>query len=407
MKQFFALLIYQLPLIVIAQPYVEGGTTRHRFAQMNLGVDFRYFSNNGCSATNTNNGLTYTYTPTSTSEARLIIGGTHFWGHADLFVAFPIANFQKGNFTSGVETGGRYFPWRIQNKRFAPFIGMSIGLSDYQQAQGARITQVEYPIHTGVYYNYKNHLFELSAGYRANHQLRYYHSLTNAAVHTTPRFYFAIGYKFMIETTVGAEKDWLSGRTKRLTDSLSKQKRLNGYTFSLGPSSVFFHHPSSYNSRNLPFIGEHKVAIFPEAGIGYYWHKPDIFINLAYRQYKSQVTAYNYRQTVKRKALTLEACKFLFDYHGFVPFLGVNLSYENLSVATTNPFNETQTASHEGIAPGITFGWDIRPNRLLPIYLRTTLRYYPTLHVKIDQQQFNLKQLEFNFIQVVVYPGRF
>ncbi len=407
MKAVIKFLLLLCPLHQWAQPYVEGGNTRHRFAQMNLGADTRFFSPNGTAATHVIAGETKTYTPVSPIESRLIIGGTHFWGHADFFVAFPIALLQAGNFSSGVETGARYFPWRIQHHRFSPFIGASFGISDYKQANGANLTQVEYPLTTGFYFNHKNHLFEISAGYRPQSQLNYYHALSESATHFTPRFYFAFGYKFMIETTISAEKDWQSGKTKRLTDTLSKLNRLNGFFCSMGPSSVFFHHPSSYNAANLPFIGEHKIGVFPEFGMGYYWHRPDLFLNLAYRQFKNTIKAFDYKQTVNRKALTIDACKFLFDYHGFVPFLGVNLSYENNTIQNTTPANETKTHNNKGLEPGLTFGWDIRPNRLQAIYLRTTLRYYPTLKVKIEQQNFLLKQLEFNFIQVVVFPGRF
>jgi hypothetical protein len=34
----------------VAQPYVEGGKTRHRFAQLNLGLDQRMFSKTGSSS---------------------------------------------------------------------------------------------------------------------------------------------------------------------------------------------------------------------------------------------------------------------------------------------------------------------------------------------------------------------
>lgn len=34
----------------IAQPYIDGGKTRHRFAQLNLGVDQRFFNGNNTQA---------------------------------------------------------------------------------------------------------------------------------------------------------------------------------------------------------------------------------------------------------------------------------------------------------------------------------------------------------------------
>jgi hypothetical protein len=59
--------------VLEAQPYVEGGQTRHRFAQTTLGTDARVF------------GPADAITSGSLQDTRLIIGGTHFWGHADFF----------------------------------------------------------------------------------------------------------------------------------------------------------------------------------------------------------------------------------------------------------------------------------------------------------------------------------
>jgi len=58
-------------------------------------------------------------------------------------------------------------------------------------------------------------------------------------------------------------------------------------------------------------------------------------------------------------------------------------------------------------AAGITFGWDIRPNRAQYFLLRTNLRWYPKLELSVvEGQAVSLNALEFNFIQLVVFPGR-
>ena len=57
---------------------------------------------------------------------------------------------------------------------------------------------------------------------------------------------------------------------------------------------------------------------------------------------------------------------------------------------------------------GLTLGWDIRPNRLQAIILRTSLRWYPDLTIDaIDRKEISFANLEFNFIQVIAYLNRF
>jgi hypothetical protein len=102
----------------------------------------------------------------------------------------------------------------------------------------------------------------------------------------------------------------------------------------------------------------------------------------------------------------LESFKFLIDYHGFALFAGLNLSYEQFSVHEKE-YQNLSTGTFDGIKPGITFGWDIRPNRLQTWYLRTNLRYFPNLFVTMPGGgSVHFEQLEFNFIQLVVFPGR-
>jgi len=44
------------------------------------------------------------------NETRLIIGETHFWGHAHFYIAFPVTSFGKTGFTTGAETGSKILP---------------------------------------------------------------------------------------------------------------------------------------------------------------------------------------------------------------------------------------------------------------------------------------------------------
>jgi len=391
-----------------AQPYIKGGKTRHRFAQLNLGLDQRYFSGAKTSTTvlNTNGNLEKVKLP-NLYESRLIIGGTHFWGYADIFIAIPVFASNKSGFKTSVETGLKVFPFKIKHKTIRPYLGASWMPSSFKQGEGVSLSRSKYPMTGGLVYNYKQHLFEIGAGYLPNHTFNYYISKTYQEKVNTHTYWISVSYKLMIETTLSAEKDWQSGRTKKLTDTLAVLKRLNGFTLAVGPSSAFYTRASTYNAAVAPFADNYKFAdVFPEFGIGYYLHQPDLQFNIAYRTVKSELNAYDFSQKLNRKALTLEAYKFLFDYHGFVPFAGVSASYEWLSV--NEIFDNIKTDfSSQGLRPGITFGWDIRPNRIQAMYLRTNLRYFPNLNVKMaNNKTMAFDQLEFNFIQLVIFPDR-
>lgn len=81
MKRFFQYLILLIAILsrAKAQPYIEGGKTRHRFAQLNVGIDQRYFNNSHTQTVLFNtNGLIENAKLQDVYETRLIIGGTHF-----------------------------------------------------------------------------------------------------------------------------------------------------------------------------------------------------------------------------------------------------------------------------------------------------------------------------------------
>lgn len=69
----------------------------------------------------------------------------------------------------------------------------------------------------------------------------------------------------------------------------------------------------------------------PDITLGYYLHKPDLNIAIGYRGYGASTNTYGTIQQLNRKSFLIEATKYLFDYHGFVPFVGPTVSYENLS----------------------------------------------------------------------------
>jgi len=411
MKHCLLSLVFSIGLFVhgYGQDTIQIFRTRHRFAEMYVGTDFRFFPGAGTQSKSISaDGSLKNMEMDNHAENRLLIGATHFWGHADFFLAIPVTRFNKTSFSTGVETGGRYFPWKIERGKLRPWLGISLAATAYRQGEGTKQTRFTVPLSSGASYRTRNHLIEFSAAMDFGKAQRYYISREVATTVSLHNLSVGLSYKYVFDVTLSAEKDWQSGRTQRITDTLAALNRLNGFTLAAGPSSAFYLKTSDHNASEHPWLGQHKSAkVFPEFGIGYYWHKPDLQLNMAYRSVKSELKAYGYKQKLQRKSLTLEAYKFIGDYHGFVPFIGPSLSYELLSLTEGEAHTTPNKKEKEYIRPGITFGWDIRPNRIQSMLLRTNLRWIPNLNVSMKEgKKISFDQLEFNFIQLVVFPGR-
>ncbi|MEM1323021.1 MAG: hypothetical protein AAGG75_22335 [Bacteroidota bacterium] len=401
-----------------AQVYVEK-QTRHRFAQLNLGLGHQFSIGGQTRYLNTDGGLT-PLDFNSFHSPRLLIGGTHFWGHADFYIAIPLVNpdFTSANqevtALTGVETVFKYYPWRIQHQRIAPYLGLSLAPFYYEQkngnldfGNGPELNRTTLPLLAGLTYNYNNHLVELGLMWNYNNDHTYYIAREVPVEVELPPIYFNISYRYMIETTLSAERGWESGRTKEVTQKMEAAKRLNAFYFGGGLSSAFWIKESNYNTNTRPYLERLSTSIMPDFTIGYYLHKPDMNIALSYRGYGSSTNGYGAVQQFKRRSLVLEATKVLFDYHGFVPFLGPAISYERLSFEESFEGQRTLDIVDNKWAYGLTFGWDIRPNRLQSWILRTNLRWFPDLQLAVaDGQTVSFNTIEFNFIQMIIYPGR-
>lgn len=209
----------------------------------------------------------------------------------------------------------------------------------------------------------------------------------------------------MISSSVNSQVYFEGGKTRH---RFAQLKRLNGFTIGLGLSSAFSLVSSNYNSVNYLFLDEHKASnIFMDFGIGYYFHSSDIQLNMAYRASESTIEAFSYKQSTKRKSFAIETYKFLGNYHGFVPLLGFDLAYKILDIDHQLDQLLLNEGTFNGLKPELVFGWDIRPNRLQSFILRTNIRYFPKLNMAMQSgSTFRWNQLEINFIQLVVFPGR-
>ncbi len=400
-----------------AQVYLNK-QSRHRFAQLNFGTGIQtnfageavFSGANGLETMRLGNNFT----------PQLSIGGTHFWGHADFQVTFPLGSptFREGSrevlAVPGVETIAKWYPWRIESGKVSPYLGTAILSYFYRQEDTAREfgrgpakTWVLAPFKTGLTFNQGNHLIEAGITWNYANKRDYFIDALNTAAVSLPPIYAALTYRYQLDTTVGAEKSWENGKAAEYTDRLAAAGKLNNFFLAVAPSSAWWTGESSHNTVNQPAIEAYPTSIMLEFGAGYYFHQPDITVNITYRSMGASARAYGTSQSLNRRSVGLEATKSLFDYHGFVPFVGPVLSRERLTFIENVEGNTTYNITEDKWAAGITFGWDIRPNRIQSFMLRTNLRYYPNLKLDLNNDQtISFGAVEFNFIQLVVFPER-
>lgn len=420
MKTIITVCVFLLfPFLTYAQVYVEK-QTRHRFAQMNVGLDFQR-SFGGQTTFLNSLDIPESMMLSSLQRSRILIGGTHFWGHADFYIAIPLYNpklksqNQEISFSSGVETVFKYYPWRIQHHRVSPFLGVSLAPFSFTQdnlnlseKSGPDITRVGLPVVGGLTLNHKSNLLEISVLYNYSNKQNYYLSLYKRAQIQTPPVYISLSWRMMLETTISAEKDWESGKTKEITQVLAEKKKLNGFFVGAGMSSAWWLGKSRYDVYWNYAIPRKGISIMPDLALGYYLHKPDINFSSSFRSYNYKSDTYGVNQKSVRQSFAFEVTKYLFDYHGFAPFVGPVVSFENLTFE--EKYKNTVVTEIQDQLPGygLTFGWDIRPNRLQSFLLRTNLRYFPRLMLNENPGNYsvNFRNIEFNFIQLIIFPGR-
>lgn len=412
--KFVSLLLFILTIVsstekLTCQVYIDGGHTRHRFAQLNLGIDQTISPG---SASRTWTGMPGSqYIESALPElwqTRLTIGGTHFWGHADLFLGIPLFRAPAEGSAPGVETGLRVYPWAIQKRKIRPYIGASWLPMQFQSGEGTSLNWNDYPVLAGVSWQTGKLIFDLGIARHLRNARDYYFEKEVSLPVLTQPWRISAGIKWTLETTVSAEKDWESGRTSFLTDTLAKLGKLNGITVSAGPSIAILSGDSRHNSVHFPYLGQHRMSqVFPELGIGYYWHSMDLQLNASFRPVRSKLEAFDHRQILSRTSINLELYRFLFDFHGFAPFAGPSFGLERLTLEDRFYGQDPVRYQDTKVQPGLVFGWDIRPNRLQAFYLRTHLRWTPPIFIKGKEgDRIRFQSLEFNFIHAVIMIER-
>lgn len=340
------------------------------------------------------------------------IGATHFWGHADFYVSITTVDIKQINsqvdysYRLGTFTGLRLYPYASRNGTIRPFLGYAFSPFRYTQVSPQdnvgqfKHTKVNSIVNTGISYQLPSCYIVLEYGINLNPALETYMSPTASYYDAFPKSLLQLGVNWSIETT----KPTANSANKNANQFFSTSNA-NGAFIAVGPSSAF---PTKKSTALRQFEDDMSMPIiFPDFAAGYHFTKSDFIVAAASRRTIQKRSAFNYTSRLQRQSLNIEGYKFLFDYHGFVPYLGAGIGRENLELTRTEFGNDLDPVTEQIWSPNIVFGWDIRPSVKGDWWiLRTNLRYYPTLKLDLAEGALSQQHLEFNFIQLVVYPQR-
>lgn len=417
---FFALITLNT-YFIYAQDYIKDGETRLNFANTYLELGANYRPSFEGYALAENNTLESVHNSASIAP-NLNIGGIHFWGHADFYISIPLSQFSldKTNnsdfvLTESVVTGARYLPWMYRHNKVRPYIGAKWTVLNLKQGNGENQHQ---PLHSkhkltfdsGVLFGRNNFMFRCGVNYTPKSEWNYPIAENTFREIKTPEWSFNVGLIYSMETTRPKDNEPYAKKLNQYPISsaptLDASKRGDWFC-GIAPSSSFSVSHSRYNTETYPYLNKKPISnVFLDVALGYHFNKKGIITALSYRSPKFSNEGYNMSQTIKKRSVVLETYKFLFDYNGFTPYIGVNIGFSKIDYSEQSS-NHDFSISYTNITPGLTMGWDILPGKTgQSIVLRTNLRWLPFETFNVNGIEFSQNQIEYNLIQLVFYPSR-
>lgn len=369
------------------------------------------------------NGQVHSFDHSSTINPYLTWGAFHFWGHTEFYVTFPLnplnlnKNDQMGHqLLHSVATGARLYPWAMKEGKIRPYIGANWGALEFKQKlkpvenQPTISKDIMFNYDAGLMYNYKKMAVRLGINYFTDNTWLYPLSKTQLAEIVSPQMSFQVGLLYTFDASKDNTKEnidkWNS--YPRISKLSYDAKTFGDFFVGIGPSLSFSLSKSEYNAAQFPYL-QQKItsATYFDLALGYHFNKANLFTAVSYRSPSYKTEGFGSSQTIKKTSVAWEINKFLTDYSGFAPYIGLNLAYDKLDYEQTVDGIKKQETFTNAIEPGITFGWDIVPGKTNEaLILRTNLRWYPFSEFELEGKMFNFSQLEYNLIQVVVYPQR-
>ena len=418
-KKTIILLLTSLSLFIFSNLTAQEKKERLDFAKTNFELGNTYYPSFDGKRLQDDELTTYE-NPASLNPV-LYWGGFHFWGKAEFNVSFPLARINLSDsgqtdvgFTHTAITGARYYPWTVQEKKLRPFVGLSWSAFDYTQKvkDGEDMPRLSknfsLNIDAGLLYCHKHFAFRVGANYHPDNKWKYPISKTEFATVRTPNYGINLGLIYTYDSSSKPEGSKVWNDYPTVSPLGYQAKTFGDFSIGAGPSSSFSLQRSEYNDANFPYLNPRITAeLFFDYTVGYQLNKWNMFTALTYRNPKFKREGFGINQTINKKSLVLEVNKFLTDYTGFAPFIGLGLSYDNIKYQESENDTMQKELTHNQYEPAVTFGWDIVPGKTNEsIILRTNLRWFPLSSFNVEGEKFNFSQLEYNFIQVVFYPQR-
>ena len=333
-----SLILLLILLVFMPKGQAQDWEKRHAFAKSYFGLSNIILPNlqNG-SFLDANNSIA-TFGRSGFLSPAVNIGATHFWGHADLYVSINTAPIKFGDddlensIYMGTFTGLRVFPLKSKTNSIRPYLGYKFSPFRYKQSNISdevfKFTQVKSVFDIGLAIQLSEFYFTLEYSRVFNPSFNSYVSKTQSVGDRFPSQMFQIGINYMIETTKSASTD-----ANREANRVLSASNKHGLFFGIGPSSAFPMVSSNYVKDLYPFLDDIAFPIiFPDLAIGYHFTKLDLISALSFRSINQNRKAFSFEQSINRNSLILETYKFIGDYHGFVPYIGLGLSFENLNL---------------------------------------------------------------------------
>lgn len=366
-------------------------------------------------------------------SAGLTIGALHFFGHADLFVTIPVAAFttqradgRDASLLYAAATGVRVYPWALRAGAVRPFVTTALEARRWRVAHGPDVTQnpgesvrVRVPVGGGLSWRTRQ-------GLTFDAQLAYVRDTTAVPIQvfatpsTRAEQTFATrsvslsgvrataGLKWSHGLSPSAQSDFRAAVGRRLQGQATRGV-LTTFNLAAGPSARIAAPRSSYIDERRPYLRDRlRDAGFVQSSIGYYDFAHDAEVRIAFRTFGSRADAFGVDLKTRHTSVFAEGLKF-FDagYHGFVPFVGAGVGASRLTAQET--VSAITGGSHRwAVVPSIVTGWDIRPDPGSPVVLRTNIRWVPRARLAMPSgHALDLGGVEYDFIQVVIFPKRF
>ena len=353
----------------------------------------------------------------------LNIGGIHFWGHVDFFISVPLGEMtlqqnagKDFHLSQSVATGARVLPWAYQDGQVRPYVGVNWAIQNFKQTS---IPDRENPLFqksklmfdAGMLYGKGNFITRLGVNVYPSNQWRYPLSETIFQEIETPRLGAYLSLMYAFETTRSKNMEKENARMNRyphVTKPTKDAIKFGDAFWGIGLASSFMLSTSAYNESTYPYFNKRPISRgFLDAALGYHFNRSGIVTAVSFRNPKFVNEAFGVKQTLQKSSVAWEAYKYLTDYNGFTPYLGLNMAYEHLNYSETSSSKNYQHRYHQ-LNPGLTFGWDILPGKTEQFFvLRTNLRWQPFSSITVDGKRFSQNQIEYNVIQAVFYPKRF